>query len=119
MKAVCIYVDGGKGHYVPAKAVSEELEKLGVETRLEEFFDYLDIRWIGRINKLFWRTMLRMPRLEQHISKHNDSDSNGMEMAVKFAIKHCMRRISMSSVLISSSQPIHMLERSSPRCSTP
>ena len=93
MKAVCIYVDGGKGHYVPAKAVSEELEKLGVETRLEEFFDYLDIRWIGRINKLFWRTMLRMPRLEQHISKHNDSDSNGMEMAVKFAIKHCMRML--------------------------
>lgn len=93
VKAVCIYVDGGKGHYVPAKAVSEELAELGVETRLEEFFDYLDIRWIGRINKFFWRTMLRMPRLEQHISKHNDSDSNGMELGIKFAIKHCMRML--------------------------
>ena len=93
VKAVCIYVDGGKGHYIPAKAVSEELAELGVETRLEEFFDYLDIRWIGRINKFFWRTMLRMPRLEQHISKHNDSDSNGMELGIKFAIKHCMRML--------------------------
>ena len=93
MKAVCIYVDGGKGHYVPAKAVAEALEKLGVEIRLEEFFDYLDIRWIGRINKFFWRTMLRMPKLEQHISKHNDSDSNGMELGVKFAVKHCMRML--------------------------
>ena len=93
MKALCVYVDGGKGHYVPARAVARELEKMGVETCLEEFFDYLDIRWIGKINKGFWRTMLRMPRLERHISKHNDSDSNGMEWAVKFANRHCHRML--------------------------
>lgn len=93
MKALCVYVDGGKGHYVPAKAVATELERLGVETRLEEFFDYLDIRWMGRINKKFWRMMLRMPNIEQHISKHNDADSNGMELAIRFANKHCWRML--------------------------
>ena len=93
MKGLCIYVDGGKGHYVPARAVKEELEAMGVEVAFEEFFDYLDIRWMGRINKTFWRTMLRMPSLEQHISKHNDSDSNGMELAIRFANKHCARML--------------------------
>ncbi len=91
MKGLCIYVDGGKGHYVPAKAVADELNAMGIETRIEEFFDYLDIRWMGRINKLFWRTMLRMPKLERRISKHNDSDSNGMELGIRFGIKHCWR----------------------------
>ena len=93
MRALCVYVDGGKGHYVPAKAVATELEKLGVEVSFEEFFDYLDIRWIGNINKKWWRTMLRFPNLEQKLSKHNDADSNGMGMAINFAKKHCERAL--------------------------
>lgn len=91
MKALCVYVDGGKGHYVPAKAVATELEKLGVEVSFEEFFDYLDIKWLGSINKTWWRKMLKHPNLEQKLSKHNDADSNGMEYAIKFAKKHCER----------------------------
>ena len=93
MKALCVYVDGGKGHYVPAKAVAEELVSMGVDAVLEEFFGYLDIRWIGRINKKYWRAMLRMPNIEQKLSKHNDSGSNGMDLAVKFAIKHCSKKL--------------------------
>ena len=93
MRGLCVYVDGGKGHYVPAKAVKEELDAMGIDCMLEEFFDYLDIRWMGRINKGFWRTMLRMPAIERHVSKHNDSDSNGMELAVGFANRHCMRML--------------------------
>lgn len=93
MKGLCIYVDGGKGHYVPAKAVSDALTELEVETQLVEFFEYLDIRWIGKINKFYWRTMLRMPSIEKKLSRHNDSDSNGMEMAIKYAIGHCARRL--------------------------
>ena len=62
MKCLCLYVDGGKGHYVPAKAVHDALEQLNVDSEIDEFFDYLDIRWLGRINKFFWRTMLRFPK---------------------------------------------------------
>ena len=91
MRAMCVYVDGGKGHYVPAKAVMEALVSMGHQVALEEFFDYLDIRWLGSINKWWWRQMLKHSKLERKLSQHNDSDSNGMEMAIKFACKHCER----------------------------
>lgn len=89
MRALCIYVDGGKGHYVPAKAVQAEFEKIGIETKLEEFFSYLDIQWIGKINKKFWQTMLKHTSLEKKLSPHNDGSSQGMKTAIKFAKKHC------------------------------
>ena len=93
MKGLCVYVDGGKGHYVPAKAVTEALCDMGVETHLEEFFSYLDTKWVGKINKFYWRQMLRMPDLERKLSKHNDADSNGMELAVSVARKCCLKRL--------------------------
>ena len=93
MRALCVYVDGGKGHFVPAKTVACELEKKGIDVDLEEFFDYLDIKWIGSLNKHWWRQMLRMPKFEQRLSHHNDADSNGMEKAIKFAKKHCERAL--------------------------
>ncbi len=89
MRALCVYVDGGKGHYVPAKAVQESLVEKGHKAYLEEFFDYLDIRWMGVINKWWWRQMLKRTKLENKLSKHNDADSNGMQLAIKFAKRHC------------------------------
>ncbi len=91
MRAICVYVDGGKGHYVPAKAVMEALVSMGHQVTLEEFFDYLDIRWIGSVNKWWWRQMLQHSKLERRLSRHNDSESNGMERAIKFACRHCER----------------------------
>lgn len=91
MKALCLYVDGGKGHYVPLKAVEECLNKLSVETYFEEFFEYFDIEWIGSINKFYWRTMLKHPNAEQRLSKHNDANSNGMELAINYAKRHLKR----------------------------
>ena len=93
MKGLCIYVEGGKGHYVPAKAVSDAMNKLGVETVLEEFFDYLDIRWLGKLNRKYWRLSLRFPALERIFSKHNDTDPSGMNTAVRFGKKHCERML--------------------------
>ncbi len=90
MKGLCVYVDGGKGHYIPAITVKMELEKLGCEAYLEELFDFLDIRWLGKINKFFWRMMLKHSRLENKVSSHNDH-SNGMTLAIRFGIRHCMR----------------------------
>lgn len=87
MTCVCVYVDGGKGHYVPARTVKTEFERMGYDARLEEFFDFLDVRWLGRINKLFWRTMLRNSKIENKVSRCNDS-SNGMQMAINYGISH-------------------------------
>ena len=65
-------------------------EKLGCEAYLEELFDFLDIRWLGKINKFFWRFMLKHSKVENKVSSHNDH-SNGMELAIRFGICHCMR----------------------------
>ena len=91
MHFLCVYVDGGKGHYIPAKAVQEQLIALGHKATLIEFFDLFKIKWIGRINKKVWRLMLRSPKIENNLSKHNDQDSNGMKIASK-AVKFCLKR---------------------------
>ena len=91
MHFLCVYVDGGKGHYIPAKAVQEQLIALGHKATLIEFFDLFKIKWIGRINKKVWRLMLRSPKIENNLSKHNDQDSNGMEIASK-AVMFCLKR---------------------------
>ena len=54
-----------------------------IETPTFEFFDLFKIKWIGRINKKVWRLMLRSPKIENNLSKHNYQDSNGMEIASK------------------------------------
>lgn len=92
MNGACVYVDGGKGHYIPAVAVKKELEKLGNTIYLEELFDFMHIKWLGKINKTFWRMMLRNSKLENKISKMNDS-SNGMDLAIKFGHRFCTKRL--------------------------
>ena len=91
MKALFVYVDGGKGHYIPAVTIKTEFDRLGHDTYLEEFFHFLDIQWLGYINKFFWRTMLKMSRVENKVSKACDGNKNAMHSAVKFGIKHCTR----------------------------
>ena len=51
MVGVCVYVDGGMGHFIPARTIQNELEKMGHEAHLEEFFNLLEIEWIGKLNK--------------------------------------------------------------------
>ncbi len=51
MHFLCVYVDGGKGHYIPAKAVQEQLIALGHEATLIEFFDLFKIKWIKTKSK--------------------------------------------------------------------
>lgn len=92
MVGCCVYVDGGKGHYVPALTIKTELERMGYQARLEEFFSLLDIKFIGKINKFFWRTMLRNSKIENSISSHNDH-SNAMDTAVKYGILKCTKTL--------------------------
>lgn len=81
MRGLCVYVDGGKGHYIPAKAVQEKLVALGHQVELVEFFELFNLRFVGKINKNVWRLMLKMPKYEKSFSKHNDQESHGMETA--------------------------------------
>ena len=92
MVGVCVYVDGGMGHFIPARTIQNELEKMGHEAHLEEFFNLLEIEWIGKLNKMFWRAMLKNSKMENTISRHNDK-SNAMDLAVKYGIWHCSKTL--------------------------
>lgn len=81
MRFLCVYVDGGKGHYIPAKAVQEQLISMGHEAELVEFFELFNIKWIGKINKKLWRLMLRSPKIENRFSSHNDQNKDEMAFA--------------------------------------
>lgn len=114
MKGLCIYVDGGKGHYVPAKAVEEELIKIGIETDFQEFFHLLNIVWLGAINKKVWRQMLKMPKVEKQFSRFSDAKSNGMKHAINFGKKHCTKTL----VKYLKDNKIDFIFATHPYCST-
>ena len=96
MKIICVYVDAGKGHYIPAKAVQEELAAQGHETELVECFDLLDARFFGRLNKKIWRFLLKVPPFERHFTKHHDQNTAEIHFGnrlMKLMRKRLFRRI--------------------------
>ena len=80
MKGLCVYINAGKGHYVPASAVSEQLEAIGVDSALVDFFDYLDLHFLERMNQRMWRLMLRIPFLEKHLFRSMDRSGWGIRL---------------------------------------
>jgi len=102
MKGLSIYVDGGKGHYVPAKAVADRLNLMGHQTELVEFFSLFHLKTIGRINKNVWRLMLKMPKYEVSFSKHNDSEAFEMKLASSII---CMIRKGRVKKILSRYKP--------------
>ena len=78
MKGLCVYIKAGKGHYVPAKAVHEQMVRIGVDSSLVDFFDYLDLHWMETLNQTAWRIMLRIPFIEKHLFRSLDSSGWGM-----------------------------------------
>ena len=86
MKILCTYVLSGNGHLVPARTVKIELDKAGHETRLEQVFDILNMKWLGRLNRMIWREMLRHSSIEESIVGGADQ-SNAMSALVKFCVR--------------------------------
>ena len=81
MRGLCVYIKAGKGHYVPAKAVHEQLLEIGVDSELADFFSYLDLDWMEKLNQGVWRIMLRVPFFERHFIRKLDNASGGMKAA--------------------------------------
>ena len=44
MRVACVYINAGKGHYIPAKAIGDALHAIGVEAVM---VDYDELRGIG------------------------------------------------------------------------
>ena len=102
MKGLCVYIKAGKGHYVPAKAVHEQLEAMGMDSELVDFFSYLDLEWMERLNQGMWRLMLKIPFLEEHLFRSLDRSGWGIKLVEKSIDR--LRRKKLAS-LISTSRP--------------
>ena len=79
MNILCVYVGGGKGHYIPAKAVSDQLTQMGHNAVLIDFFELIKMNPIGKINVMLWRKLLQKPDLENKFSKHNDQNTKEIQ----------------------------------------
>ncbi|HKM07429.1 MAG TPA: UDP-N-acetylglucosamine--LPS N-acetylglucosamine transferase [Sphaerochaeta sp.] len=64
MLGAFLYVDAGKGHYVPALALAEKLEQQGHKALVEDMFLVCNTPFWSSYCKKEWRFMLRHPRIE-------------------------------------------------------
>ena len=77
MKGAMLYVNAGKGHYIPAKALAESFERAGYESILEDLFVVFDTEFWEDFCRNEWRFMLRHPRLEAFMDRLSDTRLNG------------------------------------------
>jgi len=80
-----LYVDAGKGHYVPAKAMSDVLIARGYDAPVEDLFIALDARFWHWFCKAEWRFFLKHPVLERII--HGVSDNRISNVILRFLAK--------------------------------
>ena len=77
MKIALLYVDAGKGHITPAKALSDAFEELGHETVVDnlllEVCNAPVVNWISKHN---WRMLLHFPRWEKFANRRSDTQAN-------------------------------------------
>lgn len=64
MRGAMMYVNAGKGHYVPAKALADSFIKAGHEVIVEDLFMATDSRFWEWFCKYDWRFLLHHPHLE-------------------------------------------------------
>lgn len=69
MKGAFLYVDAGKGHYVPAVALSDAMKNMGDESVVEDLFIIFKAPFIRWVSKHYWRYLLRHPKLEKKVDR--------------------------------------------------
>jgi processive 1,2-diacylglycerol beta-glucosyltransferase len=74
MKCSFIYVDAGKGHYTPAKALCDSFNKKGNEGTLDNMILVLGSKFFNKVVKDWWRFFLHHPQLERVSNSINDNE---------------------------------------------
>ena len=80
MKGAMLYVDAGKGHYTPAKALADSFIRAGHEAVVDNLLLAFGSRFWNAITKNSWRLMLHVPRLEPLLTNSVDSKFNAFLM---------------------------------------
>jgi len=84
MLGAFLYVDAGKGHYVPAQALAEKLEKQGHQALVEDMFLVCNSPFWSSFCKREWRFMLRHSRIEGPF--HRILDTKAMAAILRFIV---------------------------------
>ncbi|HHT81279.1 MAG TPA: UDP-N-acetylglucosamine--LPS N-acetylglucosamine transferase [Spirochaetales bacterium] len=77
MLGAFLYVDAGKGHYVPALALADKLEQQGHQALVEDMFLVCNSPFWSSFCKKEWRFMLRHPRIEGAFHRLHDTKFMG------------------------------------------
>lgn len=72
MKVSFIYVDAGKGHYVPAKALYDHYIEMGNEASLDNMFLIFGATAWNKMVKNWWRANLHHPKAERVLNEKLD-----------------------------------------------
>ena len=75
MKGAFLYVDAGKGHYVPAVALAEAMRDMGDEAIVEDLFIVFKSPIVRWVSKNYWRYLLHHPKLEKRVNEISDNRS--------------------------------------------
>lgn len=69
MKGAFLYVDAGKGHYIPAVALADAFVDLGEKAVVDDLFLVFKLPFFRWICKHYWRYLLHHPNLEKRVNK--------------------------------------------------
>ena len=64
MKGAFLYVDAGKGHYIPAVALADAFKDKGHEAVVDDLLLVFKVPFFRWVSKHYWRYLLHHPRLE-------------------------------------------------------
>lgn len=73
MRGAMLYVNAGKGHYMPAKALRDSMVRLGHEAIMEDLFIVIDSSFWEWFCKYDWRFLLHYPNFERFIHPLTDT----------------------------------------------
>lgn len=74
MKGAFIFVDAGKGHYIPAKAMYDSFLEMGEEGTINDLYKVFDSFILQKFFKYSWRYLLHHYRTEEFILKNADKN---------------------------------------------
>ncbi len=69
MKGAFLYVDAGKGHYIPAVALADAFKDKGHEAVVDDLLLVFKVPFFRWVSKHYWRYLLHHPRLEKKLNK--------------------------------------------------
>ncbi len=89
MKVAFVYVDAGKGHYVPAKALYDHYLEMGNDGTLDNMFLIVGAPKWNKWVKNWWRANLRHPKAERVLNNFFDGPFIGG--CIKFLARNTKR----------------------------